>query len=140
MKKHILFVDDDRHFLSALKRVLRAHRETWDTHFVLNGEAALTALERVPFDVIVSDIAMPGMDGGELLRRVKQYYPDIVRIALSGLADFEIGQRAGTVAHLVLSKPCEALKLRKTIEWACTLEEPADSFRISLEQIGLKQV
>jgi len=116
--KRILFVDDDVQLLKSLKRMMRVRSRIWDMHFVSNGFDALTEFEREPFDVIVSDISMPEMEGDELLERVKKTYPQTVRIALSGLASFEVGLRASPVAQLILAKPCEGPQLCKSLEWA----------------------
>ncbi|MDX2056641.1 MAG: response regulator, partial [Gemmatimonadales bacterium] len=63
----LLFVDDEPRILDGLRRMLRDHRETWDMVFVSGGDAALAALDDQPFDVVVSDMKMPGMSGVELL-------------------------------------------------------------------------
>jgi response regulator RpfG family c-di-GMP phosphodiesterase len=71
--------------LSALKRTLRAHglrAQTAD-----GGAAALELLEREPFDLVISDMRMPGMTGAELLAQVRERWPDTVRILLTGYAD-----------------------------------------------------
>lgn len=58
--KRILFVDDEQHVLDGLKNILRRERKKWDMVFALGGKAALSELERGPFDVVVSDMRMPG--------------------------------------------------------------------------------
>jgi len=82
--KRILFVDDEPNILAGLKRQLRSQRKEWEMAFAESGEAALDMLSETPFDVVVSDMRMPGMDGAELLNRVKERYPETVRIILSG--------------------------------------------------------
>ena len=59
-------------------------RESWDMQFVESAAAALQALEKEPYDTIVSDMRMPPMDGADLLDQVKQHYPETVRMILSG--------------------------------------------------------
>lgn len=61
--KRILFVDDERNVLDGLRRMLRNMRKEWDMAFCQGGEEALDALGGEPFDVVVSDMRMPGMDG-----------------------------------------------------------------------------
>ena len=80
----ILFVDDDPNVLAGLRRMLHAERERWDTRFAIGAEAALALLENCDFDVVVSDMKMPGMDGADLLVRVRELNPSTVRIVLSG--------------------------------------------------------
>lgn len=115
-RKHILFVDDERNILQGLQDLLRKQRNQWDMAFALGAQAALDELARAPFDVVVSDMRMPGMDGAELLARVKEQYPSVARIVLSGHADRDAIVRALPVAHQYLSKPCSAETLRSTIE------------------------
>jgi len=115
-RKHILFVDDERNILQGLQDLLRKQRKQWDMSFVLGADAALEELARAPFDVVVTDMRMPGMDGAELLARVKEQYPSVARIVLSGYADRDAIVRALPVAHQYLSKPCSVETLRSTIE------------------------
>jgi HD-like signal output (HDOD) protein len=122
MPNRLLFVDDESHVLDGLQNLLRKHRREWDMVFALGGEAALAELERRPFDVVVSDMRMPGIDGAELLRRVQKLYPSVARIILSGHAEREVMVKALPVAHQFLSKPCQADVLRTVIERTCSLQ------------------
>jgi YesN/AraC family two-component response regulator len=64
----ILFVDDEPHLLAGLRRMLQLrHRGDWAMSFVGGGAAALEAMQTQPFDVVVSDFRMPGIDGAQLL-------------------------------------------------------------------------
>ena len=63
MRKAILFVDDDPNILDGLRRMLRSMRKEWDMAFAQSGQEALDLMAEKPFDVIVSDMRMPGMDG-----------------------------------------------------------------------------
>jgi HD-like signal output (HDOD) protein len=121
-RKRILFVDDEPHVLGGLQDLLRRHRREWDMVFVASGQMALDELEKAPFDVVVSDMRMPGMDGSELLRCVQHEYPSIARIILSGYAEREAMIRALPVAHQFLSKPCGRDELHAAIERACSLQ------------------
>ncbi len=62
-------------------------REEWNMTFATSGAEALQTLEQAPFDVIVSDMRMPVMDGAQLLNEVRQRFPQVVRIVLSGQSD-----------------------------------------------------
>ncbi|MFG0320185.1 MAG: HDOD domain-containing protein [Planctomycetota bacterium JB042] len=119
----VLFVDDEPEILGGLRRMLRSRRHEWDMHFVTSGEEALTAIDREPFDVVVSDMRMPGLDGPALLTEVKARTPGAVRIVLSGYADRAATMRSVTVSHQYLSKPCEAGVLEQVIERSLRLEE-----------------
>jgi HD-like signal output (HDOD) protein len=121
--KHVLFVDDEPGVLDGLRRMLRAWRNEWDTAFAQSGGEALTLLDQRPFDVIVSDMRMPGMDGAQLLGEVSRRWPAMVRIILSGQADRESVLRCVGPTHQYLSKPCDATQLKATVERALALRQ-----------------
>lgn len=120
--KRILFVDDEVQILEGLQNLLRRQRRKWDLVFCPGGDEALAALAAQPFDVVVTDMRMPGMDGAALLHEVKERYPALARVVLSGHADPDALHRALPVAHQFLSKPCDAEVLRVVIERACNLQ------------------
>lgn len=120
--KRILFVDDEPQMLDGLRALLRPQRKRWAMVFVASGEAALAELGRAPFDVIVSDMKMPGMDGATLLERVQERFPGVLRIALSGYAEMETALRTVPVAHQFLMKPCDAQVLESTLDRICNLQ------------------
>ena len=119
----ILFVDDESRLLDGLRRTLRSLRHQWDMEFALGGQEALAALQRRPFDVIVSDMRMPGIDGAQLLRIVEQKHPRTVRLALSGQTSKQTILESVGPIHQYLPKPCDAPTLRDTIARACSLRE-----------------
>jgi putative nucleotidyltransferase with HDIG domain len=90
--------------------------------FIGSGKEALRLLASERFDVIVSDMRMPEMDGATLLKKVQDEYPEVVRIVLSGHAELEAALRAVPVAHQFLTKPCEAGLLENVVERACSLQ------------------
>lgn len=91
--------------------------------FAGSGAAALQKLEALPVDVVVSDMRMPLMNGGQLLRRVREGWPGTVRIILSGHAEQEAALRTLEVAHRFLSKPCESGALIEVIDRAVHLRQ-----------------
>jgi HD-like signal output (HDOD) protein len=119
--KRILFVDDEPNVLDSLRDAVRAYRREWCVAFAQSGAEALATLANETFDVVVSDMRMPGMDGATLLARVQAEHPATVRIVLSGYAEVEAALRAVAVAHVFLAKPCNAGELRDVIERACSL-------------------
>lgn len=128
--KRILFVDDETKVLDGLQRMLHAQRNEWDMQFVPSGAEALALLETNPFDVVVSDVRMPEMDGSMLLQRVQQKFPSVIRVVLSGYFEREAALKAAGVAHQYLAKPCQPDKLRETIDrlfrsTAILTDEPA---------------
>jgi putative nucleotidyltransferase with HDIG domain len=121
-KIRILFVDDEPNILEGLQDLLRRYRRKWDMVFVGSGEEALEEIDKGHFDVVVSDMRMPGIDGAGLLRRVQETKPHIVRIVLSGFAELEAALRVVPVAHQFLIKPTSAEVLENVIERACSLQ------------------
>ncbi len=136
----ILFVDDEPRILEALQRLLRPQRREWEMVFAAGGEAALAALAAAPFDVVVTDMRMPGIDGGTLLRRVQQDYPDTIRIVLSGHTELESALRAVPVAHQFLSKPCDPQTLREVVERACGVRALLHDDRLRITLGGLSSL
>lgn len=125
--KRILFVDDEVSILDGLKRMLRPMRDDWEMTFASGGEAALALMETVAFDVIVTDMQMPDMDGAMLLELIREKHPSVFRIILSGYTDLQASLRAVPVAHQFLLKPCDPETLRAGITRATTLGEVLDS-------------
>ena len=121
--RRILFVDDDPPMLDSLQLRLRPMRDKWEMTFRDSGMSALAELERRPYDVIVSDMRMPAMDGAELLRIVSERWPQTVRIVLSGFADLQQTVRLVPIAHQYFSKPCEPLQLENAVERCFGLQE-----------------
>lgn len=115
MKTRLLFVDDEPNIIQGLKRSLFNMRSEWDMFFALSGEEALDIMSRNTIDVIITDMRMPEMDGAELLNRVRNLYPQVVRIILSGYSEQEMILRSVNVAHQFLNKPCDIEILKNTI-------------------------
>ncbi|MBW8039007.1 MAG: response regulator [Planctomycetes bacterium] len=84
-KRTVLFVDDEEKILRSLKRSLMD--EPYETLFANSGKEALEILQQHEAHVIVSDIRMPEMDGLELLKIVKEEFPHIIRLVLSGCSE-----------------------------------------------------
>lgn len=106
MSKKVLFVDDEPNILDAIKRQLR---KKVDLSTAESGAEALEILKKEgPFAVIVSDMRMPEMDGIELLVRVKKFYPDTVRMMLTGNADQVTAVNAVNQGNIFrfMNKPC----------------------------------
>jgi FixJ family two-component response regulator len=107
-KPSILFVDDDTNILNALARVLRGRRKDWDLTFVDSGETAVQKTETRRFDVVVTDLAMPGMSGLEVVQALNKTSPETSCIILTGTADL---QAAAEIINTVqvfrfYTKPC----------------------------------
>jgi len=100
--KSIIFVDDELKVLQGLQRMLRSMRHEWDMKFATSGQKALDMLSKSPFDVIVTDMRMTGMDGAQLLREVMKRYPGVVRIILSGQTDQDVFLSSSHLMHQFL--------------------------------------
>ncbi len=122
----IVFVDDETNVLEGLRRMLRPMRTEWTMYFCADAREALNLLARESVDAVVSDMRMPGIDGAQFLLEVKKQYPDIIRIALSGYSEQDLVLRAVRSAHQYLAKPCDAEKLKRTIERVKTLRTLLD--------------
>jgi len=83
----ILFVDDEESILAALRRGL--FDEPYRCMFTSSGQKALEVVQNEAIAVIVSDMRMPGMDGLQLLRKVKELSPRTIRIVLSGYTQLQ---------------------------------------------------
>lgn len=106
MTEKILFVDDEENILQSIKRELR---KRFDVSTAEGGARALEVLkDSGPFAVIVSDMRMPLMDGIQLLAKVKDLYPDTVRLMLTGNADQGTAIEAVNKGQIFrfLNKPC----------------------------------
>ena len=121
--RNILFVDDEPNVINGFKRMLRPMRREWDMEFATSGKEALDFLAKTPFDVVVSDMRMPEMDGSELLDAIMERYPETVRIMLSGHSDRDMILRSVKCAHQFLAKPCDADTIKYTIERTCKLRD-----------------
>jgi HD-like signal output (HDOD) protein len=121
--KRILFVDDEPNLLDGIRRTLRGQRGHWDMHFALSGLAALELCETLSFDVVVSDMCMPGMDGATLLEHIRDLYPATARLILSGYSEQALATRAAPVAYRVLTKPCNGAELQAILERVCDLQD-----------------
>jgi HD-like signal output (HDOD) protein len=119
----VLFVDDEKRVLEALERVLFELEEHWETCFLSSGEAALDELSRQPYDVVVSDLRMAGMDGVTLLTRVAQSHPRTMRIVLSSHSNEATALEMVHVAHQFLAKPCAAATLHQVIARTAQLRQ-----------------
>jgi CheY-like chemotaxis protein len=121
----ILIVDDDRMVLAAFERMLRGTGE------IVLCSSAPSALERVRaggIRVVLSDVNMPGMNGLELLRALRQSHPDLPVILVTGVPNVEDEAAALELGVLrYLTKPCSRRELCEIIRQALALPASSES-------------
>ncbi|MBU1172651.1 MAG: Flp pilus assembly complex ATPase component TadA [Proteobacteria bacterium] len=114
----LLFVDDEEHVLSAMKRLFR--RENYRIYLATGADQALSILSKEIIQLIISDHRMPGMTGSELLTKVKEVYPETIRIMLTGYADVQsiMGAVNEGAVYKFITKPWNDDDLRLTVSLA----------------------
>ncbi|MGA7874745.1 MAG: response regulator [Desulfoferrobacter sp.] len=113
----VLLVDDEEEFAFALAE--RLQMRGLDTKIVHNGEQALFMVQDYVPEVVLLDLKMPGMDGLEVLRRVKKTHPQVQVVILTGHGsqkDAEIARRLGAFAYL--QKPADISEIVDTLKRA----------------------
>jgi HD-like signal output (HDOD) protein len=138
--KRVLFVDDEPMILQGIQHSLRGMRAVWEVEFANSGAEALEAMARAPFDVVITDMRMPAMDGAQLLELVKAEFPRTIRIILSGQSDRETILRSVGPSHQYLSKPCDIDELKERLTRAFMLREMLDNPRLKEVISCLKSV
>ncbi len=115
----VLIVDDEESILKGIKLNLS---RTFDISTASGPDEALKKIkEDNTFEVVVSDMRMPGMDGATLLRKIKEECPSVMTILLTGHADFEFGGSQALQSGIlfkILNKPCPPHKLSIAIKAA----------------------
>jgi CheY-like chemotaxis protein len=119
----VLLIDDEERFVQNLAKLLRGR--DFEVTTALDGAAGAAAVDHNDgFDVVLLDVKMPGMDGIETLRRIKEISPDTEVIMLTGHADVETGieaMREGALDYLM--KPCDIEDLVAKIIEAHEIED-----------------
>ena len=135
----VLFVDDDPDVIAGYRRMLFSVKNIWSIFFASSGSYALDLLNRKKIDVIITDMRMPVMDGIQLLTKVRNEHPNIIRIILSGNQDELSTLRSTTLAHQFLNKPTSSDNIKKVIQNALSLNkylENEDLLKI-IKNIGI---
>lgn len=130
----VLCVDDEPSVLDGLSRTLRRH---FRLEVAADPFAALRLIRRSgPFAVVISDMRMPGMDGGAFLARARTFSPDTVRILLTGYTDLESAVAAINRGQIFrfLTKPCAPDDLIACLTLAVEQYRLVTSERVLLEE------
>ncbi len=132
MEHKILIIDDEARLCTVLKAGLEQSRLSVTT--ATSGESALEAFKVDPFDIVVTDIKMPGLSGLDVLKTVKNTYPDTEVLLMTAYADAQTAvdaMKAGAYDYLI--KPFDIQELRQKINHIL------DKHRLSSENRDLKQ-
>ncbi len=111
---HVLIIDDEQRFLKTTQSLLE--KEGYHVLTAVDGLKGLEALQKKRVDVVVLDVKMPGMDGIEVLRRIKSDHPLVEVLMLTGHATMESaidGLKLGAFDYL--TKPCDIPVLKQKI-------------------------
>ncbi|MDP3766750.1 MAG: response regulator, partial [Dehalococcoidia bacterium] len=113
-KRRVLVVDDEASICTLCERLLQ---ELCDVEVAASGEAALARLSQGRFDLLLTDVFMPGMDGIELIRQAAHRQPDLKIVVMTGSMAGAVEQRlmANGRSHEVLRKPFQATALQDVI-------------------------
>jgi two-component system response regulator GlrR len=133
MKRRILIVEDDEIFLRPLQRSLEAAH--YDVLVARSGEDAIDLLKREDADLVVTDKRLPGMDGVELVRRLKGEHPDLAVVIMTAYGTIESAVesvRLGAADYLV--KPFEVPELLIVVRNAIELSELRAASRATLQR------
>jgi EAL domain-containing protein (putative c-di-GMP-specific phosphodiesterase class I) len=135
MHPRLLLVDDDEALSRSLGRVLSA--AGYEVRPALAAQAAMNALSESSFDVVLSDVHMPAMDGLEVLRRIRRKNFDLPVVLMTGAASIKTAVEAVNAGALgYLYKPVEPGELKKTLDHAVQLGRLASAKREAFELLG----
>ena len=120
---NVLIVDDQINVLNGIATGVHFEELGIETvRYATSTDRAMEILEEIPIDVMFSDIEMPGEDGLSLNQKVRDKYPDVLRILLTSHAEFEYAQesvRLGCFDYLLQPAPYEEIEkvLRKALQF-----------------------
>ncbi|HEY6557243.1 MAG TPA: response regulator [Polyangiaceae bacterium] len=116
-----LLVDDDPLMLRSMGRLLRKAHPDWEITTAESGEEALAELASQSYDVLVTDLQMPNMDGMALLAQVAVRHPEITCVIHSSQLESLGSERVRHYARAALQKGVDADELVGTLDWALAL-------------------
>lgn len=132
--KSILVVDDDKEIRTWLKKTLEYQR--FDVQFADDGPSALTRVDQTPFDLVLLDIKMPGMDGIAVLEKIRQKHSELPVVMISGHATIETAVDATRLgAYDFLQKPLDLNKLVITVRNATNQKQLLTEYRRVKERL-----
>ena len=137
MPKQVLIVDDEETLTWSLAKSLAHDRETYEVTTVNDGETALSVIDQQPFDVVVLDIRLPGMNGLDVLMNIKERKPSTKVIIMTAYGSIDIREKAKARGSLYyIEKPFEIEQMRNLILKALK-EDSARGFNGSMTGLQL---
>lgn len=113
--QNILIVDDEPLFRNVLKRVLV--KDGHNVTLAEDGFDGLRQLKHKSFDIVLTDINMPNMDGWEFLKNVDDLYPELTTAIITGISSAEgITRESSHSSKMIIRKPVSLKKIRKLIQ------------------------
>jgi CheY-like chemotaxis protein len=113
-KTKILVVEDDNLFRWTLNHFLQ--KEGYEVYPVASGESALDMAGKLSFDILISDFQLPGLNGKELIRKLKATHPQAKSILISAYQREELGSDDDSLLNAYLNKPIEWGVLREVLQ------------------------
>jgi DNA-binding NtrC family response regulator len=114
IKTKVLVVEDDDLFLWSLGQFLK--REGYEVYPAMTAELAFDMAQKEPFDIVISDFHLPGLNGKELIKRVKSLNPVIKAVLISAYQKEETGGDDEALLNAYLNKPIELENLKRLLE------------------------
>ena len=138
MRTRILFVDSTLASLKYFFNLLQPMRSLWDVSFVSSGAEALQLLEANPFDILISDLHLPDMEGHRFFTQVLQKYPQVIRFALVEDDDVQVLIKVSHLAHQYLQRSANLEMFKNAVERATALQKllSGEKLRKIVSQLG----
>ncbi|MEO8168104.1 MAG: sigma-54 dependent transcriptional regulator, partial [bacterium] len=137
--KSLLVVDDDKAIRESLRMIL--HYAKYDVHFAEDGASALSQVAAASFDLVLLDIKMAGMDGLEVLRKIKEIDNDLPVVMISGHGTIETAVESTRMgAYDFLQKPLDKDKLLIVVRNAMDRKQLLVENKLMKEKVEGKNV
>lgn len=116
MRIKIIFVGDKVSILDPIRNMLLPVKEDWELYFASSSAETFEILSNKQVDLIVTDMHMPDFEGITVLEEVKEKYPEIIRLVISGVKDRTLMLKATQHVHQFLSMPDDPVLLKRRLE------------------------
>ena len=113
-KTKVLVVEDDNLFLWSLGHFLK--REGYEVSSAMTAELAFDLAKKQPFDIVISDFHLPGLNGKELIKKVRALYPVIKTVLISAYQREETGEDDESLLNAYMNKPIELGNLKRLLQ------------------------